>query len=290
MLNNQPMGFYPPAILIKDAQRHGLRVLPVDVTKSDWDCTLEIPPVPEPGRGSPARSPERFALRLGLRYARGLREEAGRAIVSARPFTSIDDLALRVPELRKNELSRLAEIGALNGLEEIHRRDALWQAQRAALPVGPLLAPLEGKGDSSPLARMSTEERLWADYRGTGLTVGKHPMAYRRAEMDALGVIRAADLERIPDGRIVRIAGAVIVRQRPGTANGFVFLSMEDETGIMNAIVTPDAYDRYKFEVLASPFLIIDGALQNQDGVVSVKAARIAPLRAGAAAESHDFH
>jgi error-prone DNA polymerase len=103
-------------------------------------------------------------------------------------------------------------------------------------------------------------------------------------------VTRAADLERIPDGRIVRIAGAVIVRQRPGTANGFVFLSMEDETGIMNAIVTPDAYDRYKFEVLASPFLIIDGALQNQDGVVSVKAARIAPLRAGAAAESHDFH
>ena len=94
---------------------------------------------------------------------------------------------------------------------------------------------------------MSTEERLWADYRGTGLTVGKHPMAYRRAEMNALEVTRAIDLARVPDGRLVRIAGSVIVRQRPGTANGFVFLSMEDETGIMNAIVTPATFDRYKF-------------------------------------------
>ena len=137
---------------------------------------------------------------------------------------------------------------------------------------------------------MNTEERLWADYRGTGLTVGKHPMAYRRAEMNALGVKRAIDLERVPDGRLVRIAGSVIVRQRPGTAKGFVFLSMEDETGIMNAIVTPDTFDRYKFQVLGERFLIIDGVLQNLDGVISVKAARIEGLRAGAAAESHNFH
>jgi error-prone DNA polymerase len=137
---------------------------------------------------------------------------------------------------------------------------------------------------------MDTEERLWADYRGTGLTVGRHPMAYRRAEMTALGVKRAIDLASIRNGRIVRIAGAVIVRQRPGTANGFVFLSMEDESGIMNAIVTPDTFDRYKFEVLSEPFLIIDGILQNLDGVISVKAARIVPLRAGATSESHDFH
>jgi error-prone DNA polymerase len=158
------------------------------------------------------------------------------------------------------------------------------------LPVGPLLAPLEELGMPSPLAAMNTEERLWADYRGTGLTVGRHPMAYRRAEMDARGVKRAAELARIPDGRLVSIAGSVIVRQRPGTANGFVFLSMEDETGIMNAIVTPQIFDRYKFEVLGEPYLIIAGALQNQDGVISVKAARIEALRAGAAAESHDFH
>ena len=188
----------------------------------------------------------------------------------------MDDLASRVPELRKDEMTRLAEIGALNGLDKLHRRDALWQAQRAVLPVGPLLEPLEETGMPSPLAAMNTEERLWADYRGTGMTVGKHPMAHRRDEMNALGVKRAVDLARVRNGRIVRIAGSVIVRQRPGTANGFVFLSMEDETGIMNAIVTPDTFDRYKFEVLGEPFLIIDGVLQNLDGVISVKAARIA--------------
>ncbi len=202
----------------------------------------------------------------------------------------MDDLARRVPELRKDELNRLAEIGALNSLDGLHRRDALWQAPRAIRQAGPLLEALEETGQPSPLARMTTEERLWADYRGTGLTIGRHPMAYRRAEMDALGVKRASDLARVPDGRLVRIAGAVIVRQRPGTANGFVFLSMEDETGIMNAIVTPQMFDRYKFAVLGEPFLIIDGVLQNQDGVISVKAGRIAGLRAGAAAESHDFH
>jgi error-prone DNA polymerase len=273
MLNNQPMGFYAPAILIKDAQRHGLRVLPVDVTRSEWECTVEPP-----------------HLRLGLRYARGLREETGRAIVRARPCTSVDDLALRVLELRKDEINRLAEIGALNSLDRIHRRDALWQAQRAILPVGPLLEPLEEKGAASPLAPMQTEERLWADYRGTGLTIGRHPMAYRRAEMNALHVTRAADLASTPDGRLVRIAGSVIVRQRPGTAKGFVFLSMEDETGVMNAIVTPAIFDRYKLAVLGERFLLIDGVLQNLDGVISVKAGRIAGLPAGAAAESHNFH
>jgi error-prone DNA polymerase len=115
-------------------------------------------------------------------------------------------------------------------------------------------------------------------------------MAYRRAEMNALGVTPAAALAHVPDGRLVRIAGSVIVRQRPGTANGFVFLSMEDETGIMNAIITPPTFDRFKFEVLGEPFLVIDGVLQNLDGVISVKAGRIAGLRAGAAADSHDFH
>jgi error-prone DNA polymerase len=276
MLNNQPMGFYSPAILIKDAQRHGLRVLPVDITKSEWLCTVE-------GR----------ALRLGLLYAKGLRAAAGQSILAARaarPFSSIDDLAVRVPQLRKDEINRLAEIGALNSLDRIHRRDALWQAQRAILPVGPLLEPLEETGQPSPLAIMNTDERLWADYRGTGLTIGKHPMAYRRAEMDALGVTRAVDLAKVRDGRIVRIAGSVIVRQRPGTAKGFVFLSMEDETGVMNAIVTPAIYDRYKLAVLGERFLFIKGVLQNLDGVISVKAAHIEGMHAGAAAGSHDFH
>ncbi len=290
MLNNQPMGFYAPAILIKDAQRHGLRVLPVDVAVSDWDCSMEFP-----GQAKSGTDPQRGApaLRLGLRYARGLREQAGRAILRARaerPFSSVDDLALRVRELRKDEINRLAEIGALNSLDKLNRRDALWQAQRAVLPVGPLLEPQEETGQTSPLRAMDMEERLWADFRGTGLTVGRHPMAHRRAEMDALGVLRASDLASVRNGRRVRIAGSVIVRQRPGTAKGFVFLSMEDETGIMNAIITPDTFDRFKFEVLGERFLLIDGVLQNLDGVISVKAAHIAGLTAGAAPESHDFH
>ncbi len=285
MLNNQPMGFYAPAILIKDAQRHGLRVLPVDILRSEWDCSIET----ESGQAP--------VLRLGLRYARGLRAQAGQAIVAARalrPFSSVDDLALRVRELRKDEISRLAEIGALNCLQALpargHRRDALWQAQRAVLPVGPLLEPLEETGRPSPLRAMDTEERLWADYRGTGLTIGRHPMAHRRAAMDALGVRCARDLAFVPNGRRVRIAGSVIVRQRPGTAKGFVFLSMEDETGIMNAIITPDTFDRYKFAVLGERFLLIEGVLQNLDGVISVKAARVEALPTGAAAESHNFH
>ena len=158
----------------------------------------------------------------------------------------------------------------MNSLEGIHRRDALWRAQRSVLPVGPLLEELEEKSEPSPLARMNIQERLWADYSGTGLTIGRHPMAHRRAEMDARGVTR--------------------VRQRPGTAKGFVFLSMEDETGIMNAIVNPDTFERYKLAVLGERFLIVHGVLQNLDGVVSVKAGRVEPLGAGAAPESHDFY
>jgi len=279
LLNNQPMGFYHPSILIKDAQRHGLRVLPVDVSKSGWLCSIE--------RGG------ELCLRLGFRYVRGMRQPVAEAIVRARaerPFTSVDDLALRVPELRKDEMKMLAEVGALNPLQQIHRRDALWMAERAVRPVGPLLEQLEAVEGVSPLERMTVEERLTSDFRGTGVTIGRHPMAYRRMEMQALGVTPAAYLARVPHGRLVRIAGSVIVRQRPGTAKGFVFLSMEDETGVMNAIIEPATYDRYKLVVVGEPFLLIDGVLQNQDGVISVKVGRVAALAAGAAAESHNFH
>ena len=274
MLNNQPMGFYSPAILIKDAQRHGLRVLPVDVQISDWACTIE---------GA------EHHLRLGLRYVKGLRQEAGEAIARARPFTSVEEMARRVPELRRDEITRLAEVGALNSLNRIHRRDALWQAESAARAAGPLLEELEDIAPS-PLARMTTEERLTADFRGTGVTVGRHPMAYRREEMNALGVTPAARLQDMRHGSYVRIAGPVIVRQRPGTAKGFVFLSMEDETGVMNAIVTPALFDRYRLVLVSEPYLLIDGVLQNADNVISVKAGRIRALAASAAAQSHDFH
>jgi error-prone DNA polymerase len=327
LLNNQPMGFYHSSTIVKDAQRHGLKVLPIDVMKSEWECTLEpsalspqhsaLPGV-VPGSPSAIPSPE---LRLGLRYARGLREEAALALLHQRRlnfFTSIHDLVCRVPELRKQELNTLAEIGALNsigagenhdhGLARIspdpvkkqssetghvplHRRDALWQVESAVRPSGPLLDKTPEPDNKSPLQPMNAEERLVADFRGTGLTVGPHPMAYHRARMQTIGVRKAEELRHIPDGRRVRVGGCVIARQRPGTAKGFLFLSLEDETGVANAIVTPGLFQRNRLLLTAEQFLLVEGSLQNQDGVISVKAQRVAPLSiTQAETSSHDFH
>ena len=285
MLNNQPMGFYNPATLVKDAQRHGLRVKPIDVQRSDWFCTLK----PESGAA------HRFALQLGLLYGRGLRREPGEALVQARArrvFDSIQDLALRVPELRKNDLTMLAKIGALNSLgENIHRRDALWQVEYAGRPTGPLLRDLPEQEGESPLAQMTIEERLAADFHGTGVTTGPHPMAYHREALSRMGIVCARDLEKFEDGRETRIAGCVIARQRPGTAKGFVFLSLEDETGISNAIVTPTVYEQYRRVVTYGKFLLIEGTLQNQENVVSVKADAVRLLKVSdVAVRSHDFH
>jgi error-prone DNA polymerase len=301
LLNNQPMGFYSPATIVKDAQRHGLKVRPIDATMSDWACTLE------------SLSGGGFALRMGLRYARGLREEFGRAIVrerNIRPFASIADLAYRVPELRRNELVLLASIGALNSIgttkqapirkKTLHRRDALWQVERAARFAGPLLDDIPESDAKSPLSQMAAEERLVADFNGTGLTVGPHPLAYRRADLKRARILSACELPEVPNGRRIRTAGCVIARQRPGTAKGFVFLSLEDETGISNAIITPDLLDRNRVLILSEKFLLLEGILQNQEGVVSVKVDRVRPLREAyqpeavditdAAVRSHDFH
>jgi error-prone DNA polymerase len=161
--------------------------------------------------------------------------------------------------------------------------------QRATRAAGPLLEGMVERDATSPLARMKDEERLVADFRGTGLTVGRHPMAYRRAQL--YGVKRACDLQNIKNGRHVRIAGSVIARQRPGTAHGFVFLSLEDETGIANAIITPDLFEHNRLALIREQFLLIEGTLQNLDNVISVKADHILPLQVSAAAmASHDFH
>jgi error-prone DNA polymerase len=321
LLNNQPMGFYSPAALVKDAQRHGLKMLPVDVTRSEWMCTLEAV-------SHPPSAASQMALRLGLRYVRGLREEAAQALVQARTracFTSIHDLTRRVPQLRQDELITLAEIGALNriggspprphkqspidsaahrseskignGKSEIgnstslHRRDALWQVERAVRGSGPLLENLPEPDSPSPLEPMNHEERLVADFHGTGLTVGPHPVAYRRAWLDAQGVRRASDLRTIPSGKRLRIGGCVITRQRPGTAKGFVFVSLEDETGVANAIIAPDLFHQNRLLLASERFLAIEGILQNQDNVISVKAERVFPLFiTRAETTSHDFH
>ena len=275
LLNNQPMGFYHPATIVKDAQRHGLRIVPVDVTRSQWLCAIE----PD-GRGG-------HAVRLGLRYVRGLRESAARAIVAAREersFAAIHDLARRAG-LARDELTTLAAIGALAPLGRT-RRASLWEA--ALQDPGELFAPPRGSG--SPLAEMTEGERLVADYAGTGVTLGRHPMAMRRAELLRRGVLSARELAEAENETRVRVAGSVIVRQRPGTAKGFVFLSLEDETGIANVIVTPQRFARHRLTLVTAPFLLVEGIVQQQDGVVSVRALRVedlAPLAHNV--PSHDF-
>ena len=288
ILNNQPMGFYMPAVLVKDAQRHGLRVKPIDVQISQWECTIEHEP-----DGS-------LSLRLGLGYAKGLRKQAGDSLVVARtargPFHSAEDLTLRVPSLNRKELTLLARIGAMNGVESVsHRRDALWQIERAGRPEGPLLVQrsdwLQEDSVGLPLQQMTVGERLVADYAGTGLTVGRHPMHYRRTALRRQNVLSASELRECRDGEIVRAAGCIIARQRPGTAKGFIFISMEDETGIANVIVTPDLYERQRLVVTRSKVLIAEGPLQNQDGVIHVKANRLVELSDHSLAlRSHDFH
>jgi error-prone DNA polymerase len=383
ILNNQPMGFYQPFTIIKDAQRHGLKVLPVDVMRSDWLCTIEHSPKSNVQTSSPMSNVQcpmsgtpngfdpngdaymdqanvakqtldighwtldkqedfghwtldKLAMRLGFRYVKGLSEKSGQAIVRARseaPFSSIDDLHQRVPELRKDELRKLAAVGALNfiqgrtGIPACHvsrrtidgivndvekpgfstlsgdkadrqeclsytnRRDALWQVERVTRPAGELYEELQEKDSNSPLTPMTRPERMDADFRGTGLTIGRHPVAFHRPQLNKLGALRAIDIHSVPDGTRIKVGGWVIVRQRPGTAKGFVFLTLEDETGVANIIITPQLFDRNRLVLVDHPFLLIDGALQNQDNVVSVKAKRIHPLSfTVAAAPSHDFH
>ena len=206
-------------------------------------------------------------------------------------FSSIEDLIARTG-LRRDELATLAEIGALNAFG-YDRRTALWQIERAVRPSGELFEDKE-TGDrrkESPLPAMTPVERVTADYAGTGVTVGPHPMSFKRRELAMRGVMPAIDLPRGRPGRRVRVAGAVITRQRPGTAKGFVFLTLEDETGIANIIVQPQTFAEQRMTILEQPFLLVEGRLQIQDRVTSVKAERCEGLwTAGPEVESHDFH
>jgi error-prone DNA polymerase len=387
LLNNQPMGFYHPATLVKDAQRRGVRFAPVDVQVSDWDCTVG-------GDG---------IIRLGLRYVTGLREEIGKKIALQVPqvppvpqvsqvpgngstggtrgtgrtrgtceacpkcgcddpsmidqtdgcfcnvcshhwtvyvavhrrFATIDDFVRRIG-LRRDEVTTLAEIGALNSFG-LDRRSALWQVERVVRPAGELFEEAADENSAhppplaahpahphpahphpahphlahphlahphlahpahlahldSPLATMTASERLVADYAGTSLTIGPHPMSFRRHELSMRGIMRASELPHIRTGRRVRTAGMVITRQRPGTAKGFVFLTLEDETGVANIIVRPDFYDKEKVTLVSAPFLIVEGIVQTEDGVTAIRAekvSRLDGLSADAAIESHDFH
>lgn len=228
---------------------------------------------------------------------------------SPRRFASVEDL-IRRTGVRRDELTVLAEVGALNSLG-YDRRAALWQIERAVRPSGELFEEEDAAAGAdfcvpdvsagpnvgsavpttrSPLSPMTPVERMTADYAGTSLTIGPHPMAMRRTELAMRGVQRATDLPQGRNGHRVRTAGMVITRQRPGTAKGFVFLTLEDETGIANIIVRPDLFAAERTTLVSVPFLLVEGILQNIDGVTSVKAERVEALGGLPAAESHDFY
>jgi len=332
LLNNQPMGFYTPATIVKDAQRHGLKIKPVCVSQSDWRCTVVDDDQPSSqssgrdcdqgeasrgGREAPVRVGE--AVRLGFCVVNGLRQEHVEELVrqrQAQQFDSLDGFKRRVP-LSKDELRILAELGALNCFAE-HRRAALWNVEetlhddllthndrppersegshprsfdhtadqecattRCALP--------RSAGDDSPLLRMTLPERVKADYETMNLTTGPHPMKLLRESLP--NIWRAIDLVHARHGSIIQIAGNVICRQRPGTAKGFVFISLEDETGVSNAIVEPDLFEHFRLVITEEAFLLIEGDVQNSDNVVLIKAREIKPLlhKQLVGTESHDF-
>jgi error-prone DNA polymerase len=353
LINNQPMGFYTPATIVKDAQRHGVNIKPVCVLQSDWHCTVVSDDRPSPqsspwpgrgGREAPVRVGE--AVRLGFCVVNGLRQEHAEELMRQRQdkrFESLDDLKRHVP-FAKNELRALAELGALNCFAE-HRRAAMWKVEETLhddllgsagmLPaVRGILPRTRQSQDTSnhneltirvaeeppgnmpdgasrmlalptdaPLIPMTLPERVKADYETMNLTTGPHPMKLLRENLP--NIWRAIDLVQARHGSTIQIAGNVICRQRPGTAKGFVFISLEDETGVSNAIVDPDLFERFRLVITEEAFLLIEGQVQNSDGVVLIKARDIKPLPATLArsdanaaliydrfvgSESHDFH
>jgi error-prone DNA polymerase len=278
LLNNWPMGFYHPATLVTDAARHGIVTLPIDVTRSDWLCTLE-------------ERESALAVRMGLKFTHGLHEAVGKRIVEERgrrPFSSLADLHART-EPSPAELTTLAEVGALAALGGAPR-EALWQVE-ALGRSGKLFARATRAPDRAPLPAMTEREAMVAELRGTGVTTGPHPVSHLRPALARLGLATAASLADCRHGDRVRTGGLVVVRQRPGTAKGFVFVTIEDETGFANAIVTPDLFARWRPVILRNAALEIEGVVQNRDGVVLIKADRFAALPGRPIAEdiSRDF-
>ncbi|MFP6625319.1 MAG: error-prone DNA polymerase, partial [Myxococcota bacterium] len=271
LLNAWPMGFYNPATLVKDAQRHDVEVRGIDVMHSEWMCTLE-------GSNSPA-------TRIGLRFASGLREETAEKLVAERShrlFRDLADLSSRVP-FRRDELDTLAELGALSGLAGSGRRDALWQVAALERDPNSLFSgkPIADADAASPLPKTTPLEDTLADYRLAGLTPGPQLLVHLRPELEHQGIVQAKELREIPNGRYVKTAGHVIVRQRPGSGR-VCFVTLEDETGTSNSILMPEIFKKYRAVLHTSPVLRIEGPLQNVDGVIHIRAKHLeaVPLRA----------
>ncbi len=312
LLNAWPMGFYHPATIVKDAQRHGVEVRGIDVARSGWGCEWEAPAElssrgPK-GRGdlmneelhwstideiAASKTPrnDNQAFRVGLKYVQGLKETTGRRIEAERlkaPFKNSADLAARC-DLTADELTRLAHAGAL-ACFGLTKREALWQVAKVGRTEGPLFMgqPVENE---SPLPEMDAEEDTISDYVTSTMTVGPHLMAHYRDRLRADNVKSATELMGLKEGAFVRTAGAVIVRQHPMTAKGFVFLTLEDETGMVQAIVSPDLFRHNRALIVGSGVLIVEGNLQHGGGQISVRADRFASIESPVGiVRSHDFH
>jgi len=297
LLNSQPMGFYAPSQLVQDARRHGVRVLPIAVTASDWDCTLEEPLAPVHGVQLPQP-----AVRLGLRLVAGLRQDAARRLVHARhdgPFASTEDLALRA-RLDRQDLQALAAADALRALSG-HRRQQMWDAA-AQLHALPLLQQAPVHEEALQLPAAPEGEDILFDYAATGLTLRRHPLALLRAHLARWRIATALQLRDIPRGRRVRACGIVTVRQRPGTAQGTMFVTLEDETGPVNVIVWPAQLERWRDALMRARLLAVEGVWQCSDAPDAGMAVRhligqrfkdLSPLLgrlAQALGGSRDFH
>jgi error-prone DNA polymerase len=276
LLNSQPMGFYSPSQLVQDARRHGVEVRPIDVTASEWECTLEV-----------------AAVRLGLHMVHGFSEAAGKRVVEARargPLESVEDLAHRAA-LDRRDLRSLAAAGALAPLAG-HRRQAHWSV--AGVTAGTHILSGAPAPEIRPMLPPPTEgETLLADYASTGLTLGRHPLALLRAQLARLHFATADELKRLPSGAPARAAGIVTGRQRPGTASGTVFVTLEDETGCVNVIVWPRLIERQRRELLGSRLMGVEGTLEREGEVMHLIAKRLvdhSDLIGSLEVESRDFH
>jgi error-prone DNA polymerase len=276
LLNSQPMGFYQPAQLVRDAKAHGVEVRAPDIVASDWDCTLEPPDDP--------RTPRR-ALRLGLRQIKGFREAEALAFMSRRAegLSTLEDYVLRAG-LSRRGLELLAEADAFRTLG-LTRREALWAVKGMADEMGaertaPLVARQHVKEAQVLLPFMSLPKEVAEDYRTTSLSLKRHPVAFFRDGLSAMGAAPCATLEGMRNGRRVSVGGLVLVRQRPGTAKGVVFLTLEDETGIANIVCWKDVFDANRRLVMSASFLVVHGRVQAANNVIHVVAERFTDLSA----------
>lgn len=298
LLNSQPMGFYAPAQLVQDARRHGVRVLPVDVTVSGWDAALEPAPVDAPPRRPHPHAPPpdeiRPAVRLGLSLIQGLHEDSARRIEAARaeaPFTSTGDLARRAA-LTRHDLNALAAGDALRTLAG-HRRQASWEAAASVHSRDLLRDAAIHETEMPQLAAPTENQTVAADYRSVGLTLRRHPVELLRPQLAARNFQPASVLNGYPDKRVARACGIVTVRQRPQTSKGVIFVTLEDETGPVNVVVRPELIERQRRELLGASLLGVYGSWQSVDGVRHLIAQRLVDLSellGGLTTPSRNFH